>query len=100
MTSAQTPATGEAVEQALAVYDVLNASEQREVFASVYRAVAAYRHTGDVDHLVRLAESVDGMVIHETNQPGVRAKIRNAAKTAREAGGVVETAEVVRQLRG
>jgi hypothetical protein len=88
------------VAQAMAVYDVLNTDEQREVFRTVYRAVAAYRHTGDIDHLIKLADSVEGMVVHETNQPGVREKIRNAPKTARAAGGVVDTAEVIRQLRG
>jgi hypothetical protein len=94
------PVDNPEVAQAMAVYDDLNADEQREVFRTVYRAVAAYRHSGNVDPLVRLAESVDGMVVHETNQPGVREKIRNAPKTAREAGGVVDTAEVIRQLRG
>ncbi|GAB2813049.1 hypothetical protein GCM10027176_16860 [Actinoallomurus bryophytorum] len=88
------------VAQAMAVYDVLNTDEQREVFRTVYRAVAAYRHTSDIDHLKKLADSVEGMVVHETNHPGVREKIRNVPKTARAAGGVVDTAEVIRRLRG
>lgn len=88
------------VKQAMHVYDsALNDDERREVFRSVYRAVTAWRQTSDVDHLTALAESVDGLVIHETNQPGTREKIRNRPRTIAEAGGLVETEEVVRLLQ-
>lgn len=87
------------VDQAMAVYDNLNATEQREVFRTMYRAVAAYRYTGNTDRLIRFAESMHGMVILETRHPDVREQIRNAPKTVREAGGTVDTADVIRQLR-
>jgi hypothetical protein len=50
------------VTTALAVWDALNDDERREVFASLYRAVLAHQRTSHIDHLVRFAESVDGMV--------------------------------------
>ena len=88
------------MDQAMRVYDeALTDAERREVFRSIYRAVTAYRQSSDVDHLVRVAESIEGMVVHETNRPGLHERMRNAPKTAQEAGGIADTAEVLRLLR-
>lgn len=85
--------------QAMTVYDNLPVDEQREIFRTLYRAVAAFGRTENIDHLVRFAKSVEGMVLTETKQPGTLQAIRNAPKTVSEAGGSVDAGEVLKQLR-
>lgn len=79
--------------------DVLLDDERRNVFLSVYRCVLAWHRTGNVEYLTGLGLSIDSMVILERNQPGVHEKIRNAPRTAAEAGGAMSAAEVRAMLR-
>lgn len=85
--------------EAMKVYDNLNDTERREVFRNLCRSVTAFSRTSDIDYLVEFAKSVRGMVILESKHPEVRDKIRNAPRTAREAGGSVDFAEVYRLLK-
>jgi hypothetical protein len=55
------------VERAMNVWDALTPEEQREIFRTLYRTTAAYEQTSDIDHLVRFAESVYGMVRLESS---------------------------------
>jgi hypothetical protein len=55
------------VELAMSVWDAMTSQEQREIFRTLYRSTAAYAQTSDIDHLVRFAESVDGMVRLESS---------------------------------
>jgi hypothetical protein len=89
------------VDQAMAVYDNLNATEQREVFRTVYRAVAEYGRTRHVDHLIRLAESVEGMVRIESHDPGAREAIRRSAGSPLPSSAAegVDLDDVVKELR-
>lgn len=61
---------------AMGVWDALTSDEQREVFRSLYRVVAAYGQSKDIDHLTRFAESVDGMVRLESTTD-LRQQIRD-----------------------
>jgi hypothetical protein len=82
------------------VYDqTLNDTERREVFRTLYGAVATYRQSSNIDHLLVLAESVEGMVVNEINQPGTIEKIRNRPRTVEEAGGFADSEEVLRLLQ-
>lgn len=66
------------VEKAMGVWDALDAGERREVFRTLYRAVLAHRRTSDIDHFIRFAESVDGMVRLES-ATDLRRVIRDSA---------------------
>lgn len=85
---------------AMAVYDNLNDDERREIFRGLYRSVTAFSRSSDIDYLLRFAKSIQGMVILENKHPEVRDRIRNAPRSAREAGGTVDIAEVRKLLRG
>jgi len=85
------------VETAMTVWDDLTASEQRELFRSLYRHVAAYGHTKDVDHLVRFAESVDGMVRLESTTD-LRQVIRDSRNVTPEPADEAAVEEMLRRL--
>lgn len=87
------------VQQAMRVYDTLTGDERREVFRTLYRAVAAHQRTSDIDHLVRFAESVDGMVKLEA-QPGFQQARREGANHKPEPGEGIDLDTVIGQLRG
>lgn len=98
-TRAQTePARDEMVDQAMAVWDGLTDGERREVFRKVARAVSAFGLTKNIDHLVKLAEGVDGMVTIE-KVPGFSEARRRPPRPLAEQGEGVGMAEVVRRLR-
>lgn len=86
------------VEQAMRVYDTLTGDEQREVFRTLYRTVAAWKATSDIDHLVRFAESVDGMVEVEA-QPGFQQARRERAQRGLASGGGVDVGKLIGRLR-
>jgi hypothetical protein len=73
--------------QAMAVWDNLTGRERREVFRTLARTVAAYKATGDVAHLTRFADSIDGMVRLEaqTNLRNVLRR-RRLASLSRHSG--------------
>jgi hypothetical protein len=87
-----------AIVQAMEVWEKLTADEQRNVFEGVARAVTAFGRTKEIDHLVRLSESVDEMVLLE-RQPGFTEARRAPAEDDGEPGVGVGIAEVVRRLR-
>jgi len=99
--SGAAPAENPQVDRAMAVYDNLNAAEQREVFRTVYRAVAEYGRTRHVDHLIRLAESVEGMVRIESHDPGAREAIRDSASRPlpHSAAEGTDLDDVIKELR-
>lgn len=84
--------------QVMAVWDQLTAAEQRNVFEAVARAVSAFGRTKEIDHLVRLSESVDEMVLLE-RQPGFTEARRAPVERAGKPDEGVGIAEVVRRLR-
>lgn len=87
-----------AIVQAMTVWKQLTPAEQANVFGAVMRAVTAFGRTKNVDHLVRLAESIDGMVLIE-QQPGfVQARRAPVTPPARQ-GEALGIAEVIRQLQ-
>lgn len=87
------------VAEAMRVYDgILNDTERREVFRSMYRAVLAYDRTQDVDHLARLSLSVKDMVLLE-QQPGFTEARRAPRKPPTDPCAGAGIAEVVRRLR-
>lgn len=85
--------------EAMKVYDNLNDAERREIFRNLCRSVTAFSRTSRIDYLMEFAKSVRGMMILESKHPEVRDKIRNAPRTADEAGGAVDFSEVYRLLR-
>jgi len=89
------------ITQAMAVYDTFNAEEQREVFQAMMRAVTAFGRTGDIDHLTRFAESVNGMVRLESLDPGLREEIRSRSgkPLPADAHAGIPLAEAVKLLR-
>lgn len=88
------------VVEAMAFYDdVLTEDERREVYRSLFRCTLGWARTGNPEYLTGLGLSVRSMVILERNQPGVHEKLRNAPKTAAEAGGAMSIAEVREILR-
>lgn len=87
-----------AIVQAMQVWDALTPGEQRSVFEGVARAVSAFGRTKEIDHLVRLSESVDEMVLLE-QQPGFTEARRAPAADVGERGEGVGIAEVIRRLR-
>lgn len=88
------------IESAMAVYDGLPATEQREIFRSLYRAVTAAFRTQEAGHLIEFAESVEVMVQTESSSPGSLAEFRAAPQTVAEAGGSVPVEEALKMLRG
>lgn len=86
------------VKTAMAVWDELTGEEQRNVFEGVARAVTAFGRTKEIDHLVRLSQSVDEMVLLE-QQPGFTEARRAPAADDSEPGEGVGIAEVIRRLR-
>ncbi|GAA0965161.1 hypothetical protein [Actinocorallia libanotica] len=92
------PADEDVVEQAMAVWDRLTPSEQREVFVTVMQAVAAYGRTKDIDRLVKLTESIDGMV-HLERQPGFTEARRAPTRGLGRPGDGVYVDELIRRLR-
>jgi hypothetical protein len=87
-----------AVTDALAIYDQLTPGERREVFRTLYRAVTAFNRTGDIDRLVRYADSVKQMVALYAN-PEVRSAVRDAPHTLHDAGGPADLGEVLALLQ-
>ncbi|MFF4241479.1 hypothetical protein ACFYYL_36930 [Actinomadura geliboluensis] len=85
------------VKVAMGVWDQLTADEQRELFRSMYRTVAAYGQTKNVDHLVRFAESVNGMVRLES-ATDLRQRIRDQRKVVPEPADPVEIENLLRHL--
>lgn len=75
------------IAQAMGVWDALTAAEQREMFRSLAVVVAAYGRTKNVDDLVKLAESVDGMVRLESGT-GLRQAIRETCGAPSKPAGV------------
>lgn len=85
------------VEQAMGVWDNLSPGEQREVFRTLYRSVAAHQRTSDIDHLIRFAESVDGMVRFEAGT-NLRQTIRDTTAAPGKPQREVDFADMARQL--
>lgn len=98
-TSAGVPARDDPeLVQVMAVWDRLTVAEQRNVFEGLARAVTAFGRTKDIDHLVKLSESVDEMVRLE-QQPGFTESRRTPTKRSPDPGEGIGIAEVVRRLR-
>ncbi|MES9542866.1 hypothetical protein [Actinomadura sp. NPDC000600] len=87
------------VKTAMAVWDELTGEEQRELFRSLYRTVAAYGHTKDIDHLTRFAESVDRMVRLESTTD-LRQRIRDQRDTVPEPADPAAVEELLKRLEG
>jgi hypothetical protein len=89
-----------AVVEAMHVYDdILNDTERREVFQSIYRAVLAWKRTGRIDHLTgTVAEGLADMVLLE-QQPGFTEARRTPTPDSLEPTEGIGIAEVIRPLR-
>ncbi|MEU4824846.1 hypothetical protein AB0H37_23495 [Actinomadura sp. NPDC023710] len=87
------------VKVAMGVWDALTSDEQREVFQSLYRTVAAYGHTKDIDHLTRFAESVDRMVRLESTTD-LRQRIRDQRNAVPEPADPADVEDLLRRLEG
>lgn len=84
--------------QAMAAWEGLTDLEKANVFQTVYRAVTAFGRTKDVDHLIRLSESVIGFVLLE-QQPGFTEARRAPSRGPGKPDEGVGIAEVIRRLR-
>jgi hypothetical protein len=62
--------------RAMAVWDALKGTEQREVFLALCRSTVAYEDTGDTTHMTRLADSITGMV-HLESSTNLRETLRS-----------------------
>ncbi|MEV4005541.1 hypothetical protein [Actinomadura sp. NPDC049753] len=87
------------VKTAMGVWDGLTAEEQREVFRSLIRVVAAYGHSKDIDHLTRFAESVDRMVRLESTTD-LRQRIRDQRAAVPEPAAPAAVEDLLRRLEG
>lgn len=85
------------VERAMRSYDTLTPSEQREVFRALCQSVIAWRRALDASYLIRFAESIEGMVYHESC-PGFQ-QARRAKPALPAPGEGASLAEVIKQLR-
>jgi hypothetical protein len=85
------------VEAAMGVWDALEPDEQGEVFRSLYRAVAAYGQTKDIDHLTRFAESIARMVRLESTTD-LRQRIRDQRKAEPEPADPADVEDLLRRL--
>ncbi|MDL4776980.1 hypothetical protein [Actinomadura xylanilytica] len=84
--------------QAMAVWDAFTPGERRDLFRSLAQVVAVYGRTENVDHLVRFAESVDGMVRLESTTD-----LRQTIRETRDVPGEpaeVSFADMARRLEG
>ncbi|GAA3039505.1 hypothetical protein [Streptosporangium longisporum] len=86
------------VVKAMQVYDILNSREQREIFRTVYRAATAFKRTGDIDHLVHLAESIKTTILLH-GDPAIRQAILDAPTEPSPAEDLRDVADLVRRLR-
>lgn len=86
------------VKQAMAVWDGLSLEEQRNVFQGMAQAVTAFGRTKNVDHLVRLSQSINEMVLLE-QQPGFTESRRTPTERSQDPGEGMGITEVVRRLR-
>lgn len=103
MSARYTPLDGPAVDdpqvgELMRVYDSLLPDEQRQVFLTLCRAIAAYRRSSDIDHLVAFAESIEGMVRLDA-QPGYRQAVRDMPESLPEGGEGISLEEAVKRLR-
>ncbi|MFI6325111.1 hypothetical protein ACIBG8_46875 [Nonomuraea sp. NPDC050556] len=86
-----------AVTHAMQTYDQFSPRQQREVFISLYRAIRAFRRTGDTDFLATFAQSVEAMItLH--SRPDVREAIRNANPSPRRADQLIDVDHVTQHL--
>jgi hypothetical protein len=101
MAGMKVPADHPDILNAMRLYDeVLNEEERRSCYLTAMRAAFTAEAEGFRGDWLRLwAESMVGMVLGEVYQPGLREKLRNAPKTVREAGGIVDAATVIREIR-
>ncbi len=87
------------VETGMKVWDNLTDDEQRELFRTLYRSVLARKRTGTVDHIVRVADSVDSMVLLESTTD-LRDKIRESRTRTLVPADESAVDEAIRQLEG
>ncbi|WP_436759284.1 hypothetical protein [Streptosporangium sp. V21-05] len=86
------------VVKAMEVYDSLKPHEQREIFRSVYRAATAFKRSGDIDHMARLAESVKTTILLH-GDPATRQAILDAQTEPSPAEDLRDVADLVKRLR-
>ncbi|KAB8182169.1 hypothetical protein [Microbispora catharanthi] len=84
------------ISRALMVYDELSDAERREVFRNLYSAIAAFRQTSNVDHLITFADSVELMV---NLKPEDRQALRIAASTPVRPEELIDLDEVRKILK-
>lgn len=92
------PVDSPQVEEAMRVYGTLNEQEREQVFLTMCRAVDRYRRTSDIDALVKLAESIEGM-IRLSRQAGYREAMRDLPSEPPKPGEGVDLNEVIKRLR-
>lgn len=85
-----------ATSRALMVYDELSDAERREVFRNLYSAIAAFKQTSNVDHLVVFADSVELMV---NLKPEERQTLRMAAANPVRPEELIDLDEVRKVLK-
>ncbi|MFI7470547.1 hypothetical protein [Nonomuraea sp. NPDC049646] len=88
----------EAVQRAGQMFDNLTDEEQRSLFLNLYEAIARYSSTGDIDHLKKLAESVE-VTVHLRSQPEIQQALRNAPTMPVKHGEEVDVDDVLKMLR-
>ncbi|GIH22512.1 hypothetical protein Aph01nite_08220 [Acrocarpospora phusangensis] len=84
--------------RAMVVYDVLKTPEQREIFRSTYRAVTAFKRTGDIDHLVRFANSIETMILLD-GDPATRQAILDAPDLPVPDADLHDVQELIKELQ-
>ena len=85
------------VKTAMQVWSALTPDEQTELFCWLYRTVAAYSRTKDIDHLTRFADSIDRMVRLESSTD-LRQRIRNQRNAEPEPASPADIEDLIRRL--
>ncbi|MEV0227947.1 hypothetical protein [Nonomuraea sp. NPDC050786] len=88
----------DAVQRAGQMFDMLTAGEQRSLFLNIYEDIAKYSRTGDIDHLKKLAESVE-VTVRLRSTPEIQQALRDAPTTPIGRGEGVDVDDVVKTLR-
>ncbi|MFB4265261.1 hypothetical protein [Nonomuraea sp. GTA35] len=88
----------EALQRAGTLFDDLTEEERRSLFLNMYEPIAKYSRTGDIDHLKKLAESVE-VTVHLRSQPEVQQALRNAPTSPVKHGEEVDVDDVIKILR-